>query len=240
MKTSILLIGLVLGLGASPVCASGDLYHSAYIGGYPDGSFGPENLLSRGEVAKIIVASEEQEVFEGESFYDVGENHWARSFIYTAKRNGYVNGNQDGSYNPDASIRRGEFVAIVYRTIERYIPDEIKEDKNYLFSDIENHWGRISINALAKLGVIRGSGDGKYNPEGYITRAEAVTIINRVQGRLPDTEKIDGMTESIYSDPGISKHWGYHDIVEASVNHEFYIVNDGKNKQREFWTRFYF
>lgn len=240
MKKAVLLIGITALIASSSSYAGDVFYHSSYISGYPDGTFGPDNGLTRAEVAKIMVTSNELELALGSGFYDVEDGHWASPYISTAKLRGYINGNEDGSYRPDSNITRAEFASIVYRSIEWYVPEDLKKDKNLVFSDIKNHWGKVHINVLGKLGVIRGAGDGKFSPDDFITRAEAVTIINRVQGRIPDNEKIDRMVKPLYRDKDISKHWGYHDIMEASVDHEFYVIGDSEKNQREFWTKFYF
>lgn len=240
MKRAILLMMIATVINSPSSYATDLFFHSSYIKGYPDGTFGPDRELARAEVAKIMVASNELELYSGDSFYDVEESHWARPYISTAKLHGYINGNDDGSYRPDTSITRAEFASIAYRSIERYVPEDLKQDKDTAFSDIGNHWAKMHINVLAKLGVVKGAGDGKFNPDGYITRAEAVTIINRLHGRTPDSDKIDGITKPLYRDEGISKHWGYYEILEASVDHEFYIVKDSEKKQKEFWTKFYF
>lgn len=240
MKKAILLVGISMFFISANSYAGEIFSHRAYISGYLDGTFGPDKELARAEVAKIMVTSNELDIALGSGFYDVEDSHWASSYISTAKLNGYINGNEDGSYRPDDSITRVEFASIIYRSIERYVPEDLKKDGNLVFSDIKGHWGRVPINVLAKLGVVKGAGDGSFSPDGHITRAEAVTIVNRVQGRIPDAEKIDGISKAVYKDEGISSHWGYYDIIEASVDHEFYIVEDGEKNQREFWTKFYF
>lgn len=230
---------VLISMISAPIYAS-NLHHKAYIGGYPDGKFRPDEYLTRAEVAKLVVSSNELEVYTGESFYDVDKAHWASAYIYTAKRENYIGGHEDGGYKPSMKIRRGEFAAIVYRTIQHYVPEDLKNDRNYSLTDIGSHWGGPCINVLNKLGVINGYDGRSFNPDGFITRAEAVAIINRVQGRIPDKEKIDKIARPVYRDKSFSEHWAYYEIVESSVDHEFYVIRDSNNNQREFWTKFYF
>lgn len=197
-------------------------------------------MISRAEIAKVIIASLKLEPFEGESFSDVDENSWASAYINAAKKHNYIGGYVDGEYRPELNITRAEFATIMYRTVEDYIPENFKLDKHYSLKDIEEHWAKQNINALNKLGAIRGYSDKNFRPDDTITRAEAVVIVNRIQGRIPDREKIDNMLKAVYQDENIKSHWAYYDIVEASVNHEFYIITDKNKNQMEFWTRFYF
>jgi hypothetical protein len=230
---------IIISMVSAPVYGA-NLHHSAYIGGYPDGCFRPNEPVTRAEVAKLVVSSNGKKLYPGSSFYDVSESHWASAYIYTAKRENYIGGYDDGSYRPSSSIRRGEFAAIVYRTIQNYVPEDLKNDRDYKIKDISSHWSGSYVNVLNKLGVIRGYSDGRFNPDGMITRAEAVAIINRVQGRIPDIDRIDSMKKTVYKDKDIKAHWAYYEIIESSVDHDFYIIKDGENNQREFWTKFYF
>jgi serine-aspartate repeat-containing protein C/D/E len=215
-------------------------HHSAYISGYPDNTFRPDNTITRAEVSKVVVSSLEIEKKDGYSFYDIQSDHWASPFVYTAKNNNYIGGYEDNSFRPEKHITRAEFSVIIYRTVENYIPQSLKENQDYNLTDIGSHWAKKEINALNHIGAIKGLSDSSFKPDEPLTRAEAVTILNRIQGRTADKSRIAAMYKQVYNDANLKDHWAYYDIIEASVNHEFFIIEDENKNQAELWTRLYF
>ncbi len=186
----------------------------AYIQGYDeeDGSSSvrPENNITRAEVAMIfyrLLTAESREKFESNenSFTDVNVEDWFNTAISTATAAGIINGYDDGTVRPNNAITRAEFAAIVSRFTSLVYEGDNK------FNDTDSHWAKDSINNVAMTGWINGYEDGSFGPEKNITRAEAVTIINRLLYRTiapaENTSKWNDNTNSM---------WYYNDMEAAS------------------------
>ena len=188
--------------------------HKAYISGYEDGTFRPNNNISRAEASVILArvsSSFNENGAYSTSFTDVEEGSWYQKYIGYMASNNYVQGGEDGSFRPNASITRAEFVVMV----SRYLGKSASGASS--FSDCAGHWADGYINVLASAGYIGGYEDGTFHPDAPITRAEAVTILNRALGRTPDSSAISG--GSTFSDVS-ETFWAYKDILEASREHE--------------------
>ena len=93
------------------------------------------------------------------------------------------------------------------------------------FYDVpEDHWAYDTINYARYMGWISGYEDGSFKPNNSITRAEAVTIINRMLGRAGDVENIN-QHSSLNKFTDIDEHWAYYGIVEATIGHEYEFEN---------------
>ncbi|NOU96924.1 hypothetical protein GC093_27415, partial [Paenibacillus sp. LMG 31456] len=102
-------------------------------------------------------------------------NHWSKDSINLFVKLGVVSGYEDGSFHPDASITRAEFATIISKAFNIHFTSNTS-----VVSDVDNHWAKESINALASHGIINGYEDGTFKPDKTITRAEIVAIISRV------------------------------------------------------------
>lgn len=203
--------------------------HYAYIIGYEDGTVRPNGQITRAEVATIIFRLLKPEVRDGNltdvnSFTDVNEGDWYNIAISTLVKLGIIEGRSDTIYDPNAAITRAKFATLFTRF------DESGAAAEGGFSDIANHWARESIECAAALGWINGYEDGTFRPDNAITRAEAMTMINRVLNRDP-VENDDLLPDMrVWSDnrPGA---WYYFAVQEATNSHE-YIRPDS----HEDWT----
>lgn len=211
--------------------------HIPYVSGYVDGTFKPDRFITRSETVKLIVSSSGDEVQSGDQFSDVGESHWASGEIYTAFQKGYISGYPDGSFRPDVPVTRAEFATIVYGSMGQSIP----KGGDYLitkyFYDSLDMWSTRRVNTLGTMGLINGYPDGSFRPDDYVSRAEAVVILNRVKERVGDKSFMDRVEGVQYEDivTRNSKHWAYYDILEASVDHVFLYELDGKRELKETW-----
>lgn len=88
---------------------------SGIIAGYPDGTFRPENSITRAEFAKMIAEYLELNLIDTADFNDVPEAHWANRYIAAAQKSGYVTGYGDGTFRPENTISRAEVAAIINR-----------------------------------------------------------------------------------------------------------------------------
>ena len=159
--------------------------HFAYIVGYPNGNVEPNGNITRAEVATIFFRLLTEEVrtansTQSNSLSDVTRGQWFNHAVSTLSSMGIVKGHNDGTFAPNAPITRAEFAAIAARF------DDKNTDTSSKFTDIASHWAKNEIGIAANKGWINGYPDGTFRPNQYITRAEAMTLVNRVLNRLPE------------------------------------------------------
>ena len=139
---------------------------------------------------------------------------------------GIVKGHNDGTFAPNAPITRAEFAAIAARF------DDKNRDTSSKFTDIASHWAKNEIGIAANKGWINGYPDGTFRPNQYITRAEAMTLVNRVLNRLPEnsSDLLDSMIK--WPDNSDASAWYYLAVQEATNSHYY------KTKENKFekWT----
>ena len=204
--------------------------HYAYVVGYSDGTVRPNANISRAEVATIFFRLLKEEVRDGNlttenTFADVTDGQWHNKAISTMAKLGAVKGRNAEAFDPDAPITRAEFATIC----ARFDKTQISTGSN--FTDISGHWAEKYIERAATLGWIAGYSDGTFRPSNYITRAEAMTMINRVLCRVPETESdlLPGMITWPDNQPGT---WYYLAVQEATNSHDY----DRKDAIHEKWT----
>lgn len=204
--------------------------HYAYVVGYSDGTVRPNANISRAEVATIFFRLLKEEVRDGNlttenTFADVTDGQWHNKAISTIAKLGVVKGRNAEAFDPDAPITRAEFATIC----ARFDKTQISTSSN--FTDISGHWAEKYIERAATLGWIAGYSDGTFRPSNYITRAEAMTMINRVLCRMPETESdlLPGMITWPDNQPGT---WYYLAVQEATNSHDY----DRKDAIHEKWT----
>lgn len=204
--------------------------HFAYVYGYPDGRVGPLNNITRAEVAAIFyrllrkdIRTESQTTEN--SFDDVPADAWYVTEVSTLARLGVFVGRTTDVFAPDAPITRAEFATVC----ARFDQSGAAEDRD--FSDIGGHWAEQYIRQAAALGWVQGYPDGTFGPDRPITRAEAVTMINRVLRRNPGSKDdlLSGMKVWPDNPEGA---WYYLEVQEATNGHEFHRKADGHEK----WT----
>lgn len=158
------------------------LVEKKVINGYPDGTFKPENNITREEATTIVanyIGSEEIKK-EKESFSDVKKERWSYTAIENLVEKKVINGYPDGTFKPVKDMTRAEFAAIINIYLKKNNKIEKKEDKK--LKDIDKHWAKPMIEEVANSGYINGYPDGTFRPENNITRAEVATIIGMIDG----------------------------------------------------------
>ena len=206
--------------------------HYAYIVGYPDKTVRPQNGITRAEVATIffrLLTDETRNAnsTKSNSYSDVAAGAWYNHAVSTLSAMGIVKGDSYGKFNPNAPITRAEFAAIAARF------DDKANTTTADFSDIASHWAKNEISAASNNGWITGYPDGTFRPDNKITRAEAMTLVNRVLKRLPETEEDlhDDMIK--WSDNSDVSQWFYLDVQEATNSH-YYQTKENKFEK---WTK---
>ncbi|MBP3634636.1 MAG: S-layer homology domain-containing protein [Oscillospiraceae bacterium] len=204
--------------------------HVAYVIGYEDGSVRPNNNITRAEVATIFFRLLKENVRKANmtqenEFSDVSEGQWFNCAISTMAVMDVLNGYPDGTFRPNAPITRAEFAAIAARF------DGREADKLAAFKDIRGHWGAEEISRAYFNCWIEGYPNGTFCPDQDITRAEAMTLVNRVLHRNPEEPEdlLPGMAE--WWDNMNEKAWYYLAVQEATNSHDY----ARKNSDFEYW-----
>ncbi len=206
--------------------------HYAYIVGYPDSTVRPQNGITRAEVATIffrLLTDETRNAnsTKSNSYSDVAAGAWYNHAVSTLSAMGIVKGDSQGKFNPNAPITRAEFAAIAARFDDKANTTAVD------FSDIASHWAKNEISAAANNGWINGYTDGTFRPNNKITRAEAMTLVNRVLKRLPETAE-DLHNDMIkWSDNSDTSAWYYLAVQEATNSHYY----DLKENKHEKWSK---
>ena len=207
-------------------------HHFAYIYGYSDDEVRPETNITRGEVAAIfyrLLSEESRNMYEAtsNSYTDVDSELWSNEAISTMAKAGIVSGYDDNTFRPGNYITRAEFAAIAARF------DSTAYDGENKFTDIDGHWASEYINRAAQKGWVSGYEDNTFRAESLITRAEAISLINRVLGRLPETtnDLLDDM--NVWSDNVNINAWYYIAVQEATNGHTYEMKSDNTHEK---WT----
>ena len=205
--------------------------HFAYVVGYSDSTVRPSANISRAEVATIFFRLLKSDIRDGNltadnEFSDVSDGQWHNKAISTMAKLGIVKGRRADRFDPDASITRAEFAAICARFNTKPV------ENSGSFSDISGHWAENEIERAAAFGWISGYPDGTFRPDARITRAEAMTMINRVLCRMPQSESdlLDSMVTWPDNKPS---DWHYLAVQEATNSHDF----NRQGEVGESWTK---
>ncbi len=216
-----------------PTRVSGD--HFAYIIGYPDGLVHPEGSITRAETVTIFFRMLTDELREDawsqvNPYYDVRPESWYNNAISTMCNYGILKGYPDGNFQPNANITRAEFAALAVRFFE----GEGEAGEDDAFPDIKRHWANAEINLAYAKGLIEGYPDGTFRPDQEITRAEAMTIVNRVLERHPHKEHLlEDMI--VWPDNMDETAWYYEAVQEATNSHTFQMKRDDQDQPYEIW-----
>ena len=206
--------------------------HYAYIIGYGNNDVRPQNNITRAEVATIFFRlltdeTREANMTKSNSYNDVKDGDWFCCAVSTLSKMGIIKGYEDGSFKPNDPISRAEFAAIA----ARFDPDGDKTPAT--FADVTSHWAKDEISIAANHGWIKGYEDGSFKPDQKITRAETMTLVNRVLNRLPETKDDLHKDMKTWVDNMDETAWYYLAVQEATNSHYFKNKTSTKFEQ---WT----
>ena len=206
--------------------------HYAYIIGYGNNDVRPQNNITRAEVATIFFRLLTDEtrtanMTKSNSYNDVKDGDWFCCAVSTLSKMGIIKGYEDGSFKPNDPISRAEFAAIA----ARFDPDGDKTPAT--FADVTSHWAKDEISIAANHGWIKGYEDGSFKPDQKITRAETMTLVNRVLNRLPETKDDLHQDMKTWVDNMDETAWYYLAVQEATNSHYFKNKTSTKFEQ---WT----
>lgn len=192
----------------------------------------PESPITRAEVATIFARlfadyNEDNLISTDTNFKDVLETEWFAKYISRCEDENIIFG-YEGYFRPSENITRAEFAAICVRFFENRSESAISP-KDIAFTDFDSsHWAYDTIKKAYANGYVAGYPDGTLRADNTITRAEAVTIVNRMLERVPDKEYIDNNLHKLidFVDVRDNKYWAYYEIFEAANTHYIRFVNN--------------
>ena len=206
--------------------------HFAYIVGYGNGEVRPQNNITRAEVATIFFRLltddvRDENLTKTNRYSDVAATSWYNTAVSTLSSMGIITGYPDGTFRPNAAITRAEFAAIAARF------DNDGDKTTAKFSDIATHWAKDEISIAYNNGWITGYPDGTFGPQRDITRAETMTLVNRVLNRLPETEEDLLPNMVTWTDNADKNAWYYLAVQEATNSHYYKFKTNSKYEK---WT----
>ncbi len=209
--------------------------HKAYIFGYNDGSFRPDNDMTRSEAAAIfarLISEEKEEAISGRAtFTDVSSDYWAYGYIGYLEKYDIIRGYTDGTFRPNDAVTRAEFVAMSVRYYALF-NDVERGEYTVNYTDLaKNYWAYADIAYAKHIGWLNGYADGTFKGDNNITRAEVVTVTNHATERTPDEDYINKNVSTLnkFTDLKNNSHWCYYDIMEAANTHLGIANKDSEN-----------
>ena len=197
--------------------------HKLYIYGYKDDTFRPEGNMTRAEAAAMIARLKGLDMSNNAkpNFSDV-KSAWYNSSINAVVNAGYMKGYPDGTFAPNGKITRAEFAQMIM-AIDKANGAAVP------FADVKGHWAEAAIAQAYGNGRIAGYPDSTFRPNNNITRAEAVTVLNKLFDRSVNENGLAAVRADIVPFVDVTANqWAYYQIIEASNTHEFYRTEKGK------------
>ena len=192
----------------------------------------PDANITRAETAafiyRLMLSGFANNKFEN-IFPDVDRNAWYAEAVNYLASIDIVLGFPDGSFKPDNPITRAEYATMISKF------DNLESGASVAYGDTAGHWAAGYIGSASAKGWISGYSDGSYQPENNITRAEVVSSVNRMLHRMIMAEDVPGWAPS-YTDLPLD-HWAYAAIIEASIDHDFYLKYPEANSFLELWKK---
>ena len=206
--------------------------HFAYVVGYGNGEVRPQNNITRAEVATIFFRLltddvRDENLTKTNRYSDVAATSWYNTAVSTLSSMGIITGYPDGTFRPNAAITRAEFAAIAARF------DSNGDKTTAKFSDIATHWAKDEISIAYNNGWINGYPNGTFGPQRDITRAETMTLVNRVLNRQPETEEDLLPNMVTWTDNADKNAWYYLAVQEATNSHYYKFKTNSKYEK---WT----
>ena len=199
--------------------------HIVYMNGIGGGQFAPNANMTRAQVAQMFYnLLWTKESGTPVTFSDVPAGKWYTTAVNVLASHGIITGS-NGKFRPNDPITRAEFVAIAMRFARQ------ASGATASFTDVSRSaWYYSAVASAVSYGWIGGYSDGTFRPTKSITRAEVVTIVNRMLGRSFDTMVDSGRLTRFVDVAG--SHWAFSNIAEATTAHDYTNVNGV-----ETWTK---
>ncbi|WP_052059842.1 InlB B-repeat-containing protein [Lysinibacillus fusiformis] len=193
--------------------------HIAYIRGNADGTFRPNAFVTRAQMASMFARQLTVNAIPTSkaTFTDIVQ-HDAKDAIEFVKHTGLFNGVTEASFQPNGFISRAQMAVVAARWIEKHCVNNPNADfckptsQSNVFTDVSNnHWAVEAIHTVNERGIMTGTTADTFDPEGYLTRAQAVKILNHLFERQVTTENQIPIFKDVPSN-----HWAFNEIQEAA------------------------
>ncbi|WP_244294766.1 InlB B-repeat-containing protein [Lysinibacillus fusiformis] len=191
----------------------------AYIRGNADGTFRPNAFVTRAQMASMFARQLTVNAIPTSkaTFTDIVQ-HDAKDAIEFVKHTGLFNGVTEASFQPNGFISRAQMAVVAARWIEKHCVNNPNADfckptsQSNVFTDVSNnHWAVEAIHTVNERGIMTGTTADTFDPEGYLTRAQAVKILNHLFERQVTTENQIPIFKDVPSN-----HWAFNEIQEAA------------------------
>ncbi len=156
-----------------------DWVDRSFATGYPDGTFNPDNSITRAEFITLVNKSfgfhEKTQV----AFSDVSKTDWFYEEIVKATAAGYITGYGDNTIRPDNAINRQEMAAVIFRLLDITTTDENEALSKFKDAGNISSWAKASVSAVSGINLLKGYPDHTFRPLAFTTRAEALVSLSR-------------------------------------------------------------
>ncbi|KAF1085305.1 Cellulosome-anchoring protein precursor [Sporotomaculum syntrophicum] len=156
-----------------------DWSNKGYINGYPDGSFKPNNPVSRAEFITFVNKAFNFTAAADPEFSDINSSSWYAGEVAKAVAAGYIGGYEDGTFKPNQQITRLEASSIIARVLGSKLSGKADALNGFRDQNQIPTWGRTAAEAVTAQGIIKGYADQTFRPGQPITRAEAIVVLDR-------------------------------------------------------------
>ena len=159
------------------------------ISGYPDGTFRPNNMITRAEFV-VLVNNAMGYTKSGYAYFsDVPSHYWGKNAIQTGVAAGYISGDGNGIFRPNDPVTRQEAAAMISRILDL----KQNESRAYRYTDSYaiSNWAKGVVGAVSEAGIMAGYPDGSFGPNRVLTRAEAVLALDKTVNYKPGDKEED-------------------------------------------------
>jgi len=182
-----------------------------YIKGYSDGTFRPEAFVTRAQMASMLARHLTGNIIpEATATFTDTTKHDAKDAIEFVKLTGLFKGTTATTFNPNGSITRAQMATVVARWLAEN--GEVNKSQVGVFKDVKtNYWAAEAIAVVSAHGIMTGTTKDTFNPDGYLTRAQAVKVLNRLFER-----PVTPIEQSPLFTDVPSNHWAFDEIQAAA------------------------
>lgn len=159
------------------------------ISGYPDGTFRPNNMITRAEFVVLVNNAMGYTKTGYAYFSDVPSYYWGKNAIQTGVEAGYISGDGDGTFRPNDPVTRQEAAAMISRILG--LKQNDSQSYRYTDSYAISNWAKGVVGAVSDAGIMAGYPDGSFGPNRVLTRAEAVLALDKTINYKPGDKEDD-------------------------------------------------
>ncbi len=187
---------------------SASSFGAPYLSGYGDGTFRPDQRVTRAEIAAMLsrLLTRDKEQAEDLAYSDVAQAHWAKDHIAKVTKLGLMKGYGNGEFGADRPVTRAELARLASQLVGH---GDAAAGSG--FKDIAGHWAQPDILNVQAAGIISGYTDGTFQPNRPLTRAEAATLVNKLLGRAAASAD----SQPLWADVPAT-HWAFGHIAAAA------------------------